>query len=60
MFAYMFRPQHLCGIQLVSEMCSGQLIAAQVGLGEIELTPQDFITGQAYNKQVRTAGSVNE
>ena len=55
----MFRPQHLCGIQLVSEMCSGQLIAAQVGSGEIELTPQDFITGQAYNKQVGTAGSGN-
>uniref|UniRef100_A0A8C1LLL6 RNA 3'-terminal phosphate cyclase n=1 Tax=Cyprinus carpio TaxID=7962 RepID=A0A8C1LLL6_CYPCA len=51
------RPQHLSGLELVRDMCNGNLEGATVGSSEITLTPGK-IKGGNHVADTRTAGSV--
>uniref|UniRef100_A0A673ND89 RNA 3'-terminal phosphate cyclase n=1 Tax=Sinocyclocheilus rhinocerous TaxID=307959 RepID=A0A673ND89_9TELE len=50
-------PQHLSGLELVRDMCNGNLEGATVGSSEITLTPGK-IKGGNHVADTRTAGSV--
>ena len=49
--------QHLMGIKLVSQICSGRLQGAELLSQEIVLSPAS-ITGGSYSSDVKSAGSV--
>uniref|UniRef100_A0A3P8UKD2 RNA 3'-terminal phosphate cyclase n=1 Tax=Cynoglossus semilaevis TaxID=244447 RepID=A0A3P8UKD2_CYNSE len=51
------RPQHLTGLQLVSELCSGGLQGASIGSTDICLTPGKIRSGN-HTADTHTAGSV--
>uniref|UniRef100_A0A671NV95 RNA 3'-terminal phosphate cyclase n=1 Tax=Sinocyclocheilus anshuiensis TaxID=1608454 RepID=A0A671NV95_9TELE len=51
------RPQHLSGLELVRDMCNGNLEGATVGSTEITLTPGK-IKGGNHIADTQTAGSV--
>ncbi|KAF3834595.1 hypothetical protein F7725_027153, partial [Dissostichus mawsoni] len=51
------RPQHLSGLQLVSDLCSGSLQGAEIGSTEISLTPGKIHCGN-HTADPQTAGSV--
>ncbi|KAF1390989.1 hypothetical protein PFLUV_G00063870 [Perca fluviatilis] len=51
------RPQHLSGLQLVSDLCSGGLQGASIGSTDISLTPGK-IQGGNHTADPQTAGSV--
>ncbi|KAK7126749.1 hypothetical protein R3I94_018061 [Phoxinus phoxinus] len=51
------RPQHLSGLELVRDMCNGNLEGATVGSSEIALTPGK-IKGGNHIADTQTAGSV--
>ncbi|XP_029943106.1 RNA 3'-terminal phosphate cyclase [Salarias fasciatus] len=51
------RPQHLCGLQLLSQMTSGLLQGSEVGSTHITLEPR-AVGGGAYTADTHTAGSV--
>ncbi|XP_041646700.1 RNA 3'-terminal phosphate cyclase [Cheilinus undulatus] len=51
------RPQHLSGLQLVSDMCSGSLQGATIGSTDISLTPGKIRSGN-HTADTETAGSV--
>ncbi|TRY94409.1 hypothetical protein DNTS_027947 [Danionella cerebrum] len=51
------RPQHLSGLELVRDMCNGNLEGATVGSTEITLTPGK-IKGGSHIADTHTAGSV--
>ncbi|XP_056270699.1 RNA 3'-terminal phosphate cyclase [Pseudoliparis swirei] len=51
------RPQHLSGLQLVSDLCSGSLQGAAVGSTDISLTPGKIQSGN-HTADTKTAGSV--
>ncbi|XP_074490565.1 RNA 3'-terminal phosphate cyclase isoform X2 [Sebastes fasciatus] len=51
------RPQHLSGLQLVSDLCSGDLQGASIGSTDITLTPGKIQSGN-YTADPQTAGSV--
>ncbi|XP_034738009.1 RNA 3'-terminal phosphate cyclase [Etheostoma cragini] len=51
------RPQHLSGLQLVSDLCGGGLQGASIGSTDISLTPGK-IQGGAHTADPQTAGSV--
>uniref|UniRef100_A0A3P8QM50 RNA 3'-terminal phosphate cyclase n=1 Tax=Astatotilapia calliptera TaxID=8154 RepID=A0A3P8QM50_ASTCA len=51
------RPQHLTGLQLVSDLCSGSLQGASIGSTDISLTPGKTRAGN-YTADTQTAGSV--
>ncbi|XP_036443052.1 RNA 3'-terminal phosphate cyclase [Colossoma macropomum] len=51
------RPQHLSGLQLIRDMCDGNLEGATVGSSEITLTPGKIKCGN-YIADTQTAGSV--
>lgn len=49
------RPQHLTGLQLVSELCSGGLQGASIGSTDICLTPGKIRSGN-HTADTHTAG----
>nr|XP_057928694.1 RNA 3'-terminal phosphate cyclase [Doryrhamphus excisus] len=51
------RPQHLSGLQLVSDLCSGVLQGGTIGSTDISLTPGKILSG-SYTADTHTAGSV--
>ncbi|PWA21245.1 hypothetical protein CCH79_00009562 [Gambusia affinis] len=51
------RPQHLTGLQLVSDLCSGSLQGASIGSTDISLTPGKVRSGN-HTADTQTAGSV--
>ncbi|KAG7513286.1 RNA 3' [Solea senegalensis] len=51
------RPQHLTGLQLVSDLCSGCLQGASIGSTDIILTPGKIQSG-SHTADTQTAGSV--
>ncbi|XP_038069258.1 RNA 3'-terminal phosphate cyclase-like [Patiria miniata] len=51
------RPQHLSGLQLVRDLCSGELIGGSVGSTEITFIPSKIKAGR-YVADTKTAGSV--
>ncbi|XP_035863618.1 RNA 3'-terminal phosphate cyclase [Sander lucioperca] len=51
------RPQHLSGLQLVSDLCSGSLQGASIGSTDISLTPGKIQAGN-HTADPQTAGSV--
>lgn len=51
------RPQHLAGVQLVSQMCQGRLVGGKVGSSEITHTPSSC-TGVEFSADPGTAGSI--
>uniref|UniRef100_A0A665U4Y9 RNA 3'-terminal phosphate cyclase n=1 Tax=Echeneis naucrates TaxID=173247 RepID=A0A665U4Y9_ECHNA len=51
------RPQHLSGLQLVSDICSGSLQGATIGSTDISLTPGKIRSG-SHVADTQTAGSV--
>uniref|UniRef100_A0A673B337 RNA 3'-terminal phosphate cyclase n=1 Tax=Sphaeramia orbicularis TaxID=375764 RepID=A0A673B337_9TELE len=51
------RPQHLSGLQLVSDLCSGVLQGATIGSTDISLTPGKIRSGN-HTADTQTAGSV--
>ncbi|TNM88107.1 RNA 3'-terminal phosphate cyclase [Takifugu rubripes] len=51
------RPQHLSGLQLVSDLCSGNLQGAAIGSSDISLTPGKIRSGN-HVADTQTAGSV--
>ena len=51
------RPQHLCGIQLIADMCQGKLVGGEVQSKEIQLFPNDRIGG-SFSADTQTAGSI--
>ncbi|XP_028301255.1 RNA 3'-terminal phosphate cyclase [Gouania willdenowi] len=51
------RPQHLSGLQLVSDLCSGTLQGACIGSTEVSLTPGRIQSGK-HTADTQTAGSV--
>ncbi|XP_014665922.1 PREDICTED: RNA 3'-terminal phosphate cyclase-like [Priapulus caudatus] len=51
------RPQHLMGIQLVRDLCQGQLDRAQVGSTEVTFWPGKLKAGR-FVADTKTAGSV--
>ncbi|KAM9358211.1 RNA 3'-terminal phosphate cyclase isoform 2-T2 [Symphorus nematophorus] len=51
------RPQHLSGLQLVSDLCSGSLQGAAIGSTDISLTPGKIQAGE-HTADTQTAGSV--
>ncbi|XP_037105384.1 RNA 3'-terminal phosphate cyclase isoform X1 [Syngnathus acus] len=51
------RPQHLSGLQLVSDMCGGVLRGGAIGSANVSLTPGKIRAGK-YTADTRTAGSV--
>ncbi|XP_071328928.1 RNA 3'-terminal phosphate cyclase [Trachinotus anak] len=51
------RPQHLSGLQLVSDLCSGSLQGASIGSTDISLTPGKIQSGN-HTADTQTAGSV--
>lgn len=50
-----FRPQHLSGLQLVSDLCSGSLQGATIGSTDISLTPGK-VRGGSHTADTQTAG----
>ena len=55
LFVLINRPQHLMGLQLLSDMCGGRLEGGHVGSTEITLTPKN-IHGGKYTADTKTAG----
>ncbi|XP_054644491.1 RNA 3'-terminal phosphate cyclase [Dunckerocampus dactyliophorus] len=51
------RPQHLSGLQLTSDLCSGVLQGGAIGSTDISLTPGKILSG-SYTADTHTAGSV--
>uniref|UniRef100_H3CGK0 RNA 3'-terminal phosphate cyclase n=1 Tax=Tetraodon nigroviridis TaxID=99883 RepID=H3CGK0_TETNG len=51
------RPQHLSGLQLVSDLCSGRLQGAAIGSSELSLVPGKIRSG-THTADTQTAGSV--
>uniref|UniRef100_A0A8D3E4K4 RNA 3'-terminal phosphate cyclase n=1 Tax=Scophthalmus maximus TaxID=52904 RepID=A0A8D3E4K4_SCOMX len=51
------RPQHLSGLQLVSDLCGGVLQGANIGSTDVRLTPGKIRSG-SYTADTQTAGSV--
>ncbi|XP_071755621.1 RNA 3'-terminal phosphate cyclase [Centroberyx gerrardi] len=51
------RPQHLSGLQLVSDLCSGSLEGGNIGSTEVSLTPGKIRSGN-LTADTQTAGSV--
>ncbi|ESP05284.1 hypothetical protein LOTGIDRAFT_208285 [Lottia gigantea] len=51
------RPQHLKGLELISEICHGKIVGARVQSTEISLYPQN-IKGGNYIADTKTAGSI--
>ncbi|XP_019711383.1 RNA 3'-terminal phosphate cyclase [Hippocampus comes] len=51
------RPQHLSGLQLVSDMCAGVLQGGAIGSTDVSLTPGKIRAGN-YTADTHTAGSV--
>lgn len=53
------RPQHACGLQLVRELCGGELQGCEVGSSEMRLVPgvQGVPSGGSFEADTRTAGS---
>ncbi|XP_032426939.1 RNA 3'-terminal phosphate cyclase-like [Xiphophorus hellerii] len=51
------RPQHLTGLQLLSDLCSGSLQGASIGSTDISLTPGKVRSGN-HTADTQTAGSV--
>lgn len=49
------RPQHLSGLQLVSDLCSGSLQGATIGSTDISLTPGKIRSGN-HAADTQTAG----
>ncbi|OGZ19016.1 MAG: RNA 3'-terminal-phosphate cyclase [Candidatus Nealsonbacteria bacterium RBG_13_42_11] len=50
-------PQHLLGIQALSQLCNGKLEGDSLGSEEIEFSPGE-IQAQDLNIKIRTAGSI--
>lgn len=55
LFVCVFRPQHLSGLQLVSDLCSGSLQGATIGSTDISLTPAKIRSGN-HTADTQTAG----
>ncbi|XP_061594856.1 RNA 3'-terminal phosphate cyclase [Cololabis saira] len=51
------RPQHLSGLQLVSDLCSGDLQGGSIGSTDVTLTPGKIRSGN-HTADTQTAGSV--
>ncbi|XP_042372387.1 RNA 3'-terminal phosphate cyclase-like [Plectropomus leopardus] len=49
------RPQHLSGLQLVSDLCSGGLQGASIGATDVSLTPGKIQSGN-HTADTQTAG----
>ncbi|XP_070252370.1 RNA 3'-terminal phosphate cyclase [Myotis yumanensis] len=51
------RPQHLSGLEMIRDLCAGQLEGADIGSTEITFTPEK-IKGGSHTADTKTAGSV--
>ncbi|XP_038525929.1 RNA 3'-terminal phosphate cyclase isoform X1 [Canis lupus familiaris] len=51
------RPQHLSGLEMIRDLCDGQLEGAEIGSTEIIFTPEK-IKGGIHTADTKTAGSV--
>ncbi|XP_054459017.1 RNA 3'-terminal phosphate cyclase [Anoplopoma fimbria] len=51
------RPQHMCSLQLVSDLCSGDLQGVSIGSTDISLNPGKIQSGN-HTADIQTAGSV--
>ncbi|KAK1328857.1 hypothetical protein QTO34_011027 [Cnephaeus nilssonii] len=51
------RPQHLSGLEMIRDLCAGQLEGADIGSTEITFTPGK-IQGGSHTADTKTAGSV--
>ncbi|XP_025728075.1 RNA 3'-terminal phosphate cyclase isoform X1 [Callorhinus ursinus] len=51
------RPQHLSGLEMIRDLCDGQLEGAEIGSTEIMFTPEK-IKGGIHTADTKTAGSV--
>ncbi|XP_065837017.1 RNA 3'-terminal phosphate cyclase-like [Oscarella lobularis] len=51
------RPQHLAGLQLVADLCSGKAVGNRVGSQKCSLSPGS-LQGERYVADTKTAGSV--
>nr|BAG61672.1 unnamed protein product [Homo sapiens] len=51
------RPQHLSGLEMIRDLCDGQLEGAEIGSTEITFTPEK-IKGGIHTADTKTAGSV--
>uniref|UniRef100_K9J0A8 RNA 3'-terminal phosphate cyclase n=1 Tax=Desmodus rotundus TaxID=9430 RepID=K9J0A8_DESRO len=51
------RPQHLSGLEMIRDLCDGQLDGAEIGSTEIMFTPGK-IRGGTHTADTKTAGSV--
>ncbi|XP_007934322.1 RNA 3'-terminal phosphate cyclase [Orycteropus afer afer] len=51
------RPQHLSGLEMIRDLCDGQLEGAEIGSTEITFTPEK-IKGGTHTADTKTAGSV--
>ena len=52
---YVYRPQHLSGLELIRDLCRGTLQGGEVGSCEVTLSPES-IQGGSYLADTRTAG----
>ena len=52
------RPQHLSGLQLVSDLCKGELLGGAVKSSEITFIPSTIQSGR-FIADTKTAGSVD-
>ncbi|XP_004614711.1 RNA 3'-terminal phosphate cyclase isoform X2 [Sorex araneus] len=51
------RPQHLSGLEMIRDLCDGQLEGAEIGSTEVTFTPEK-IKGGIHTADTKTAGSV--
>lgn len=51
------RPQHLSGLEMIRDLCDGQLEGAEIGSTEITFIPEK-IKGGIHTADTKTAGSV--
>lgn len=54
-FWFWSRPQHLSGLQLVSDLCSGSLQGASIGSTDVNLNPGK-VRGGNHTADTQTAG----
>ena len=51
------RPQHMTGLELISQLCNGKLVGCQVGSTQVTLDPGQIGSG-SFIADTKTAGFV--
>ena len=54
-YLFLFRPQHLTGLQLINNMCNGNLKGCEVGSTSIQFVPGKICEGR-FVADTKTAG----